>query len=96
MPDFKNLDKEERNFDKLTWDCLHPYRTFRDDSHTKIKYPMILTTETKNGIPHGLCFINYIFQDDPNNGKSFNGFGLRCEGELHGGPLLFLRGDGKV
>jgi hypothetical protein len=82
----------------MNWACLHPFRTFRGDDHIIEKYLMSLTTETKNGVPHGLCFVEFV-RDKDDVGKfdtSFFGFCVMCEGEMHGGPAIFVRLDGKV
>jgi hypothetical protein len=82
----------------MEWACLHPYRTFREDGHIVNKYQMSLTTETKNGVPHGLCFVEFV-RDEDDTGEfdtSFFGFCVMYEGEMHGGPAIFVRIDGKI
>jgi len=81
----------------MKWPCLHPYRTFREDGHIVNKYEMSLTTETKNGVPHGLCFVEFD-KDEDDTGKftSFFGYCVMHEGEMHGGPAIFVREGGMI
>ena len=98
IPPLETIKRDEWKFERMTWACLHPFRTFRGDSHIKDKYQMSLTTETKNGVPHGLCFVEFV-QDKDDEGKfdtSFFGSCVMFEGEMHGGPAIFVRIDGKI
>jgi hypothetical protein len=97
FPPLDTIKRDDLKFQRMKWRCLHPYRTFRDDEHTTKKYQMSLTTETKNGVPHGLCFVEFL-QDEDDKGKfvTFFGFCIMYEGEMHGGPAIFVRNDGKV
>ena len=82
----------------MTWACLHPFITYSDDSHIIEKFQMSLTTETKNGVPHGLCFVEFN-QDKDNTGEfdlSFFGFCVMYEGEMHSGPAIFVQKDGII
>ena len=59
---------------------------------------MSLTTETKNKVPHGLCFIEFNKDKDYNakSYKSFFGFCVMCEGEMHNGPAIFVSKNGTI
>ena len=59
---------------------------------------MSLTTETKNGVPHGLCFVEFNHDKDDNEkfDTSFFGFCVMCEGEMHNGPAIFVTKNGKI
>ena len=59
---------------------------------------MSLTTETKNGVPHGLCFVEFN-HDKAEKGEfdlSFFGFCVMCEGVMHNGPAIFVMKDGSI
>ena len=77
---------------KGTIQITHPYITYEDGSHVKVAVEF--EGETLNGKPHGLCFLNYDKADKVNKRFNFRGMGMMREGELHGGPACFVRGDG--
>ena len=76
---------------KGTIQITHPYAVYYDGSHVKVAVEF--EGETLNGKPHGLCFLNYE-GDKVNKCNNFRGMGMMREGELHGGPACFVRGDG--
>ena len=47
------------------------------------------------GKPHGLAMLTYtVSTGEGSDRRSFRGMGLMFQGELHGGPALFIRKDG--
>ena len=76
---------------KGTIDIIHPFAN--NLASNQVKVAVDFEGETLNGKPHGLCFLNYKGEKDNKNGN-FRGMGMMREGELHGGPACFVRGNG--
>ena len=49
---------------------------------------------TLDGKPHGLGYLQYTEGNNFKDVYSFSGIALLLDGEVHGGPALFTRGDG--
>ena len=77
---------------KGTIKITHPY-TFNEYGSSHDKVTVMFEGETLNGKPHGLCYLDYEGDNDY-EALSFRGMGMMREGELHGGPACFVRGDG--
>ena len=71
----------------------HPYRV-ESIQHQRAKINCVFEGPTMNGKPHGLGYLSYTEGNNDKDVYSFTGIGLMDEGELHGGPALFTRGDG--
>jgi hypothetical protein len=73
----------------MTWSITHPYQ---DYDHREIE--LVLRTEVKDGLPHGMCLINYDKDENPR--MNFKGVGHMSQGRLHGGPAFFVTKDGRL
>ncbi len=67
---------------------------YESAAHQRQKITATYEGPVVDGKPQGMGFLQYVEGKNPNDVYSFNGVGLMMEGELHGGPALFIRGDG--
>ena len=77
---------------KGTIHITHPFLIYHDGRHVKVAVEF--EGEILDDKPHGLCFLNYEGDKD-NEHSSFRGMGVMREGELHGGPACFMKGNGE-
>lgn len=78
MPLLDSIKPGRYRFKIMKWNIVHPYRNYDDgidlevsDDETikrlierRMKYEVKVKTETLDGIPHGLCLIQY--EDEEN------------------------------
>ena len=90
------IKRSTYKYKRVQVQIIHPYRVMSYESaqHQRVKITCTYEGPTVDGKPQGLGFISYTEGKNPNDVYSFNGVGLMLEGELHGGPSLFVRGDG--
>jgi hypothetical protein len=77
----------KRNF---KWEIFHPF----DDDKPKITVTLEWCFLLDGKTPHGFASLSY--KDPEYDWKSFSGVGVFKEGVLHGGPAVFINGDGWV
>ena len=83
------IDPSSIRYCEMPWSIIHPYQ---DYYHTEIE--LVLRTEIKDGLPHGMCLITYDKDDNPQ--MNFKGIGHMSQGRLHGGPAFFITGNGRL
>lgn len=79
-----------------TISMFHPYRCMAYETlkHERVKINCTYEGPVLDGKPYGLGFISYVEGNNPIDVYSFKGIGLMVDGDFHGGPALFIRGDG--
>ena len=83
------IDPSSIRYCVMPWSIIHPY-----EDYYHIDIELVLRTEVKDSLPHGMCLITYDKDENPN--KNFKGIGFMSQGQLHGGPAFFMTGDGRL
>jgi antitoxin component YwqK of YwqJK toxin-antitoxin module len=78
--------------ERLVLSIVHPYAF---DKNIEVEPELIKAVyygQTMNGVPHGLGKLFY--KDDVDIWINFEGMVTMTNGQVHGGPALFFKGDG--
>jgi len=67
---------------------------YESGKHQMTKITCSYEGPTLMGKPHGLGYLQYTEGTNDKDVYSFTAIALLDEGEIHGGPALFTRGDG--
>ena len=67
------IDPSSIRYCEMPWSIIHPYE---DYYHTDIE--LVIRTEVKDGLPHGMCLITYDKDDNPQ--MNFKGIGQMSQG----------------
>jgi hypothetical protein len=89
---FKNIKNNSMRYMTLMIDIIHPYVVILGEHKFEDLITVCYRGETLNGLPHGLGQVDH--SDIMNKLSSFKGFVTMTNGKIHGGPAIFIRGDG--
>ena len=95
-PELENIKQNSLKYERKHIEILHPYACYGDNSHHRNKIKVLFKGETFNGVPHGLCYVEYVHEGNRYNDiRSFVGGGMMMHGQFHRGSALFVGGDGQ-
>ncbi len=63
IPDWEGLRLYDLRVQKMKWKMKHPYAT-KFNGDLSIDIEVEVEGETRKGVPHGLCFINFLYNGE--------------------------------